>query len=52
METKELLQTITKNKHEELLTLLNPLVDFMIENGIAVCCRLPFDYALNYERGI
>lgn len=26
------LETITENKHKELLSLLNPLVDFMIEN--------------------
>lgn len=29
----ENLKNITETKHEELLTLLNPLIDFMIENN-------------------
>lgn len=29
------LENIIETKHKELLTLLNPLVDFMIENGFS-----------------
>jgi hypothetical protein len=29
------LQNITETQHNELLTLLNPLVDFMTENGFS-----------------